>query len=821
MKNFSHQLNGLIRQFLGDDYPADDRLLQLLRHIDQTYQPAPISAPQPAPGSDPFWSHEAFFSQVLDTNPSLIYVKDEAGRYLFVNQAVADLYRKPKAEIISQDNGRLHSHPEELRLYSQVDRQVIRQKAVITVEEPFMQSNGEVRWFYTVKKPLYLPDGSVRLLGISTEITEHKKISSQLVTNELRYRELVECATDMIYYCDHQGFFVYANPVTCRVLGFTEQELRTRHYLEFVAPEHREMVEQFYAEQLGNKTDNTYLEFKGITAEENIIWLGQNVHMHTEDGQINGFHTVARNITKRKQAEEELISARQLAEDSTKAKEHFLSVMTHEIRTPLNAVIGLAHLLLEENPLPEQVEKLQAIKFSADNLMVIISDILDFSKIESGKIHFEHIEFDLADIFKGIGQSFSYRAKSSNLRLLFEIDPKLPKIIAGDPVRLNQILLNLAGNAFKFTEKGFIEVKALESRRDKDSVTVEFRVTDTGIGIPADKLETIFDSFTQASSETTRIYGGTGLGLTITRRIIELQGGKVGVRSKVGLGSVFTFSLTFGLPVQSAKVSYKLPETVEPAVQDLHDTRILLVEDNKMNQLVICKFLQKWGVQIDIAENGLEAINKLKESQYEVVLMDLQMPQMDGYKAAQYIRTRMDAPTRAVPIVALTASALLDVKRKVMEAGMNDFITKPFDPRELHLKILKYTNKPKAAESPAAVPAAQYVNLNYLEEISANNREFIRDMIRLFIRQTPEFTDNLKTACQTAQWADIRYLAHKMKSTIATVGIAELEPVMNQLETFASQESNLAEVTQLANYIEDICTRAYDELHLKLAEMGD
>ncbi len=816
MNAYSQRLKGLIDQFLGDDYPIDARLHGLLSHLDQACQSAEgVPAPPAMPTSGNFWTQEAFFRQVLDTHSSLIYVKDEAGHYLFVNQAMADLYRKPKDEVVNQADDRLHERPDEVRLYNQVDRQVLRQKAVITVEEPFTPPGGETRWFYTVKKPLYLPDGTVHLLGISTDITDLKKASSQLAVNQLRYQELVECATDMIYYCDHQGFFVYANPVTCRVLGYSEEELRTRHYLEFVVPEHREMVEQFYAEQFGQHTPNTYLEFRGITGEGNAIWLGQNVHLHTEDNLVTGFHTVARNITKRKLAEEELIAARQLAEDSMKAKEHFLSVMTHEIRTPLNAVIGLAHLLLEENPLPEQVEKLQAIKFSADNLMAIISDILDFSKIESGKIHFERIDFELAEIFKGIGQSFGYKAKASNLRLLFEIDPKLPKIVTGDPVRLNQILLNLVSNALKFTEKGFIEVKAIEATRKKDAVTVEFRVTDTGIGIPADKLETIFDSFTQASSETTRIYGGTGLGLTITRRITEMQGGKIGVRSKVGLGSVFTVQLSFGLPANQSRSLYKHPETLEPAVQDLHDTRILLVEDNKMNQLVICKFLQKWGVQIEIAENGIEAINKLKQGQYEVILMDLQMPQMDGYKAAHYIRTHLEGAARTVPIVALTASALLDVKRKVLEAGMNDFITKPFDPRELHLKILKYTTK--KAEAPPVPPApSQYTNLGYLEEISANNREFIRDMVKLFLRQTPGFIEGLKTACQNAQWGDIRYLAHKMKSTIATVGIAELEPIMNQVETFAAQESNLAEVTQLAQYVEDVCTRAYDELQAKL-----
>ncbi len=825
MNVLNHQLAEQIKHYLGEDYPVDERLRNLLLHIDRTYQSFQSPAAEPVPASaHNFWNEASFFSQVIDTSPNLIFVKDEPGNFLFLNQAMSDLFGIPKEEIVYQQHKHAYGRSEENRLYDQIDQQVIRRKAVIAVEETFTLANGEVKWFYTLKKPLFLPDGSVAVLGIATDITEQKKTAGQLAANELRYRQLVENATDIISYCDHQGFFVYANPVACRVLGFSEEELRTRHYLEFVSPEHREMVENFYAAQFKQRTLDTYLEFKAIASEEEVIWVGQNVHLMAEGDRITGFHIIARNITKRKIVEEELINARQLAEESMRAKEHFLSVMSHEIRTPLNAVVGLAHLLLEESPLPEQVEKLQAVKFSADNLMVIINDILDFSKIESGKITFECIDFELPEVFKGIEQSFGYKAKASNLRLLFEIDPKLPKVLTGDPVRLSQALLNLAGNALKFTEKGFIEVKATQVRRSTETVTIEFKVTDTGIGIAADKLDSIFDSFTQASSETTRKYGGTGLGLAITKKIIELQGGTITVKSRVGLGSAFTFQLTLGWPAAQPKIAYKLPESTEPAVQDLHDTRILLVEDNKMNQLVICKFLQKWGVQIEIAENGIEAINKLKQNTYEVILMDLQMPQMDGYKAAQYIRSHLEGAARTVPIVALTASALLDVKRKVLEAGMNDFITKPFDPRELHLKILKYTNKAqKPMDPPAVAPsvavASSYVNLSYLEEISANNQEFIRDMIKLFIRQTPPFIEQFKVACQTADWENIRYLAHKMKSTIATVGINELESVMNQLETLGAQESNLAEVTQLTAHLEEVCSKAYEELHQKLAAM--
>jgi PAS domain S-box-containing protein len=656
-----------------------------------------------------------------------------------------------------------------------------------------------------------------------------EQLLQQLQANEARYRQLVESTTDLIYECDANGYFTYANPVACRTFGYSEAEVRTLHFTEVIAPEHRQMVKEFYRRQFDERVLDTYLECKCLTREGGIAWIGHNVHMQLgESGNhVAGFQGVARDMTAAKNAEETLIQARRIAEESVKAKEHFLSVMSHEIRTPLNAVIGLSHLLLEENPLPSQVEHLQAIKHSADSLMMIISDILDFSKIESGKVSFENIEFRLDDIFQGIEKSLAYRAKDSNLRLLIDLDSRLPASVMGDPLRLNQILLNLISNAIKFTEKGFVEVKAQEVSRTPDTVTIEFKVTDTGIGIPSDKLVTIFDSFTQATRETTRKYGGTGLGLTITKKLVELQGGIIHVKSKVGLGSTFTVLLTFEVPVAPvpAAVPNKLTDTVEPVSGTLQNTCVLLVEDNRMNQLVVKKFLEKWGVAIEIAENGIEAIEKLRESSFDIVLMDLQMPQMDGYKAARYIRYNMDIPIKNIPIVALTASAMIDVKRKVMDAGMNDFITKPFDPRELYLKILKFTNRGTQPEdnelfAVSVLPVASgYVNLQYLEEISASNQEFITDMIRLFLRQMPQFVQNLKKACENAHWTDMRYITHKMKSSLSTIGIFELESVMRQLETYAAQESNLAEAVQLCNHIERVCEEVYQELHEKLNEL--
>ncbi len=655
-----------------------------------------------------------------------------------------------------------------------------------------------------------------------------QSLLQQLHASETRYRQIVECTTDLIYECDAYGYFTYANPVACRTFGCVEEEIRSMHFTEAIAPEHREMVREFYKRQFDERIIDTYLECKCLTHEGKIAWVGHSVHLQLDIKRnwILGFQGVARDMTTIKDAEEILIQARHTAEESVKAKEHFLSVMSHEIRTPLNAVIGLSHLLLDENPLPGQVEHLQAIKHSADSLMMIINDILDFSKIESGKITFENIEFQLEDIFQGIEKSLAYQAKDSNLRLLFDIDPRLPVTVTGDPLRLHQLLINLVGNAIKFTEKGFVEIKAQEVSCTKDTLTIEFKITDTGIGIPANKLATIFDSFTQASHETTRKYGGTGLGLTITKKLVELQGGIIHVKSKVGLGSTFTVLLSFEVPASPQTHQVASVNAVETEVEMLPNICVLLVEDNRMNQLVVKKFLEKWGIQIAIAENGIEAIEKIRKNAFDLVLMDLQMPQMDGYKTARYIRYNMSTPTKSIPIVALTASAMVDVRRKVMDAGMNDFITKPFDPRELYLKILKFTNRIVQPDDPRLLAAAVapvsngHINLQYLEEISASNQEFIIDMIRLFLRQMPQFVQKLRKACESAYWADTRYMTHKMKSSLATIGIFELESVMRQLETYAAQESNLAESVQLCNHIERVCEEVYRELREKLTEMS-
>ena len=391
----------------------------------------------------------------------------------------------------------------------------------------------------------------------------------------------------------------------------------------------------------------------------------------------------------RKEAQEKLLLAREKAEAASLAKGEFLSVMSHEIRTPLNAVIGMSHLLMQSESLPHQHKYLKALRFSAENLLSLVNDVLDYSKIEANKIIFEELDFSLKDLAIGIKESLSVKAEEKNigLKLMFDID--LPEVVKGDPARLTQILNNLIGNAIKFTEKGSVKLTVKLIEEEQEHLQIEFAVEDTGIGIPREKQPLIFDKFSQAESDTTRRFGGTGLGLSISKRLLELQGSKIMLESEEGKGSKFYFLLRLA---KSQKNSTELENLRSTAVLNelLKGSRILLVEDNEVNQFIALEFLKAWGVEVDTAKNGLEAVNLSKANEYNLILMDLQMPEMDGYSASKAIKALEGEYYQNLPIIALTASAMLDSKDKVYNCGMVDFVTKPFNPAELQAKIHKH-----------------------------------------------------------------------------------------------------------------------------------
>ena len=385
----------------------------------------------------------------------------------------------------------------------------------------------------------------------------------------------------------------------------------------------------------------------------------------------------------------ELTKAKYEAENASREKDKFLANMSHEIRTPMNAIIGMAQLL-KDTPLTElQMKYVSSINFASDTLLSLINDILDFSKIEAGMIDFEDRTFSIESLINEVLEITSYRCQNSKVQLEKRIDPKIPSAVSGDKYRLNQILLNLLSNAVKFTPHGKIELKIDVEQESKEDILLKFTVKDTGIGIPKDKIKTIFEGFTQASSDTTRKYGGTGLGLTIVKSLVELQKGKVSVKSQEDVGSEFSFTIPF------RKVSKRHDQDNQAGKESLCDItnlKILVVEDNELNQFLIQSLLLKHEALVDVTPDGLAALDALKANHYDLILMDIQMPNMDGYEATRKIRSTFDESKSKIPIVAMTAHALVGEREKCLEAGMDDYITKPIKVRELLNSIQRVLN---------------------------------------------------------------------------------------------------------------------------------
>ncbi len=509
---------------------------------------------------------------------------------------------------------------------------------------------------------------------------------------------------------------------------------------------------------------------------------------------------------------EETLKEKELAEKTVLLKDQFIANISHEIRTPLNGVLGMANLLADTNPTPEQLEYINTIKLSANNLIVIINDILDYSKIHSGEIRFESSEFRIKELLTGMVQVLKVKAEEKKIKLNLTIDDNLPELLIGDAVRLNQILLNLLNNSVKFTDKGSVSLDMQLVESHDLTIKILFKVTDTGIGISSDKIHSIFDSFTQANYDKNRVFGGTGLGLTIVKQLVQLQGGSISVNSTLGSGSVFKVELPFKLLKKLEKITGGKKAGSKIPLNDLSDVTILLVEDNKVNQFLAQKLLNKMGFQVEIANNGTEAVASLQAGKFDVILMDVQMPVMNGYELTQVIRTTLPHPVNQIPIIALTAYASNHEKEKALALGMSDYITKPYSPHELLTTILKQVNgKPKVAEV-APAPNESSITVEDIRNSSeklillfSGSTEDVMSLLHMLIGQIPQLLGESEDHIRQQNWPATFQAVHKLKSSVNLLKINILHNLVAELEEFSRDQIHTERIPAVFDDFKKAC----------------
>ncbi len=503
-------------------------------------------------------------------------------------------------------------------------------------------------------------------------------------------------------------------------------------------------------------------------------------------------------IRERKQIEKELLRTQEVVEQ-------FYANVSHEIRTPLNGMLGMMNLLLDTGLDNVQQEYVADMKFSSKNLLAILNDILDYSKLRENSLELEQIPFNLTELLKNIYNTGKAKAREKNLKVKLQLDFELPEVVKADSLRLSQILNNLVDNAIKFTEKGEVSISVSLMSTEDATHMVHFKIQDSGIGIPESKLPYIFDNFVQASKETTRKYGGSGLGLSIVKLLIDLMGGSISVESELGNGSTFNVRLPFQETDAPQQVQDQQNLSEEVVKFDLEGTRILVVEDMRINQKVLEHMLGNWKAEVTIADNGLKGVEKVKAEPFDLILMDIQMPEMDGLEATHYIRNELAPPKNKIPIVALPASSHKKVKEKVLSVGMNAFIIKPFEPARLFSLIKFYTAKGKMSkvelveeeklpEVPAIAITSGELDFSYLKDLAQGDAEFISGMLQLFVEQTPIELQQLHKNVEEEDWEMVKKQAHKLKYPFSSIGRNDLSNLLGEIEQIQVEAPNKEQI---------------------------
>ncbi len=657
------------------------------------------------------------------------------------------------------------------------------------------------------------------VIGFAQDISERLYAEEALKRSEEKYKGIIENMNLGMIELDSDEHIIYANQRFCAMSGYEPAELigKTATDLFLRGTSLKRTRTQLAKNNYGIDT-NYELTVKTKSGEDKW-WLTSATPLYSADEKVKGTISIHLDITDQKKMEDQLKVAKLVADRSSKSKDIFLTNMSHEIRTPLNAIMGLGKLLSKSDLNGQQKSYLNGIESASVNLLGIINDLLDFSKIEAGKITLEHISFNLGTICSQVITILGHKAEEKGLILTHEIDERIAPVLIGDPFRINQIFMNMVSNAIKFTEKGSVYLKAFLIDTSDGWQKILVVVEDTGVGIKEEYLDSIFDKFTQEDETVVRKFGGTGLGMSITKQLMELMGGTITVNSKKNVGT--TISLTFRFKIGTSRVLEK-KKTIKNDTGIISGKRILLVEDNNLNRLLAYTILTDYGAVVLEAENGLQATEIMKTEDFDLVLMDIQMPVMDGMQATRIIRKEIN---KSVPILALTANAIKGKENLFLDAGMNDFIFKPYNEINLVNPISKWLGKtehdivtsPEIGEHIAEVEAApvadeKLYDLSKLLAIGRNDPNFIKKMLGLFVTETPPGVEKLVEGYMSGDLETVRYFAHRMKPSITNLGILGLKDDILKIE-FIKEKG--PEMEQLVEKLQNTINRVVDQIRVE------
>ncbi|MCU0436066.1 MAG: PAS domain S-box protein [Bacteroidia bacterium] len=663
-------------------------------------------------------------------------------------------------------------HPDDRAIVKRVIDNSRSRKSPFEVDTRMVVRNEEYKVYLTGQY-----DASKRrMIGTVQNITDRKILEESMRLAEVQYRQLFEHLQHMIATHDMNGVLLSVNPSGAHAGGYEPEEIIGRNLSEFLSPSSRVNFPHYLAElrEKGSSSGLLNLERRdgGIS-----IWLYNNVRLKDANG-VDFVLCSNVDITDRYRMENELRIAKKTAEEALVAKDRFVANISHELRTPMNAIIGFADVLANSPLNNEQREYIGALKIASETLTAVISDILDLARIEAGKIEFSEVPFSVSNTLKDTYRLLRQRAQEAGLDFNWHCAENVPAYVLGDDLRLRQILINLAGNAIKFTPAGRVNMQCTVHEESDESIVLRFEVADTGIGIPADKLASIFEPFTQASSESTRRYGGTGLGLTIVKDLVELQGGSVKVRSVEHEGTVFTV----WLPVK--RVSTLAVKEMNQALVQLTSPgqyTILLVEDHPLNQQLALKLITDFGFKTALASNGQEAIDELQRpgAAFDLVLMDLNMPVLDGHEATRRIRQELKL---TLPIIALTAHSSQTERERCLEVGMNDYLSKPFRARELYYRIARQLGAQTTEAEITATPPEPEQSGTPLQMLAAGNKAFEIEMLTLMQQSVSGDVASIADAIARNDMQAIKSNAHRLKSTVSLAGDKDFALLLTQIE---------------------------------------